>query len=29
MENICYSLKGCSVCPIHKTLSQLWEEKDE
>lgn len=29
MENICYSINGCKVCPIHKTLSQLWEEKDE
>lgn len=29
MEGICYSLKGCEVCPIHQINSKLWEEKDE
>jgi hypothetical protein len=29
MEGICYSLKGCEVCPIHQMNSKLWEEKDE
>ena len=29
MEGICYSLKGCEVCPIHQINSKLWEGKDE